>query len=68
MGTVLKDLTFWLLQVTYNWTVLLNPRSEHVVVSRTFEIGSRLVFGVWDNFSYHLQLVFFWYIRLSRTE
>ncbi|EDL21864.1 pink-eyed dilution, isoform CRA_a [Mus musculus] len=28
-------------QLTYNWTVLLNPRSEHVVVSRTFEIVSR---------------------------
>ncbi|XP_029396908.1 P protein [Mus pahari] len=28
-------------QVTYNWTVFLNPRSEHVVVSRTFEIVSR---------------------------
>ncbi|GAB1292153.1 P protein [Apodemus speciosus] len=28
-------------QVTYNWTVLLNPRNEHVVVSRTFEIVSR---------------------------
>uniref|UniRef100_A0ABK0LMN0 OCA2 melanosomal transmembrane protein n=1 Tax=Rattus norvegicus TaxID=10116 RepID=A0ABK0LMN0_RAT len=28
-------------QVTHNWTVPLNPRSEHVVVSRTFEIVSR---------------------------
>ncbi|XP_066211790.1 P protein isoform X1 [Saccopteryx leptura] len=29
-------------QVTYNWTVLLNPqRSEHVVVSRIFEVPSR---------------------------
>ncbi|XP_003506685.1 P protein [Cricetulus griseus] len=28
-------------QVTHNWTVLLSPRSEHVVVSRTFEIVSR---------------------------
>ncbi|XP_060222246.1 P protein isoform X2 [Meriones unguiculatus] len=28
-------------QVTHNWTVLLNPRSEHVVVSRNFEIVSR---------------------------
>ncbi|CAH7460379.1 Oca2 [Phodopus roborovskii] len=28
-------------QVTHNWTVLLSPRSEHVVVSRTFEIMSR---------------------------
>ncbi|KAM8783427.1 P protein isoform 3-T3 [Rhynchonycteris naso] len=29
-------------QVTYNWTVLLNPQlSEHVVVSRTFEVPSR---------------------------
>ncbi|XP_076791291.1 P protein isoform X1 [Arvicanthis niloticus] len=28
-------------QVTHNWTVFLNPRSEHVVVSRTFEIVSR---------------------------
>nr|XP_020011287.1 P protein isoform X1 [Castor canadensis] len=28
-------------QVTENWTVLLNPRSEHSVVSRTFEIMSR---------------------------
>ncbi|KAL1774437.1 P protein [Sigmodon hispidus] len=28
-------------QVTHNWTVLLNPRNEHVVVSRTFEIVSR---------------------------
>ncbi|ERE80239.1 P protein isoform 1 [Cricetulus griseus] len=28
-------------EVTHNWTVLLSPRSEHVVVSRTFEIVSR---------------------------
>nr|XP_004662001.2 P protein isoform X1 [Jaculus jaculus] len=28
-------------QVTHNWTVLLNPRREHVVMSRTFEIQSR---------------------------
>ncbi|XP_076791298.1 P protein isoform X3 [Arvicanthis niloticus] len=30
-----------LCSVTHNWTVFLNPRSEHVVVSRTFEIVSR---------------------------
>ncbi|XP_036050829.1 P protein isoform X2 [Onychomys torridus] len=28
-------------QVTHNWTVLLNPRREHMVVSRTFELVSR---------------------------
>ncbi|XP_065784031.1 P protein isoform X1 [Muntiacus reevesi] len=29
-------------QVTHNWTIFLNPsRSEHVVVSRTFEVLSR---------------------------
>ncbi|XP_007944170.1 P protein [Orycteropus afer afer] len=29
-------------QVTYNWTVFLNPRrNEHFVISRTFEIRSR---------------------------
>ncbi|XP_008831861.1 P protein isoform X2 [Nannospalax galili] len=28
-------------QVTHNWTVLLNPRNEHLVVSKTFEILSR---------------------------
>ncbi|KAH0501326.1 P protein [Microtus ochrogaster] len=28
-------------QATHNWTVLLNPRSEHTLVSRTFEIVSR---------------------------
>ncbi|XP_023604618.1 P protein [Myotis lucifugus] len=29
-------------QVTHNWTVFLNPRrSDHVVVSRTFEVPSR---------------------------
>jgi hypothetical protein len=37
------DFILWLLQVTENWTVLLNPRSEHSVVSRTFEIMSRWV-------------------------
>ncbi|CAO2614385.1 P protein [Lemmus lemmus] len=28
-------------QATHNWTVLLNPRSEHTLVSRTFEIVNR---------------------------
>ncbi|XP_051004598.1 P protein isoform X2 [Acomys russatus] len=28
-------------QLTHNWTVPLNPRNEHVVLSRTFEIVSR---------------------------
>ncbi|KAM9183663.1 P protein [Dugong dugon] len=32
----------WPQQVTYNWTVFLNPRrNEHFVISRTFEIRSR---------------------------
>lgn len=63
--------TFWLLQVTHNWTVPLNPRSEHVVVSRTFEIVSRWVFVFWDNFSGYGLLSSVWlllYIRLAKTE
>lgn len=61
----------WLLQATHNWTVLLNPRSEHTLVSRTFEIVSRWVWGFRMSFlgkAFHLLSVFCGYTSAPKTD
>lgn len=66
---IIVDFDF--LQATYNWTVFLNPRSEHTLVSRTFEIVSRWVWGFGMSFlgkAYHLLSVFCGYISVPKTD